>query len=320
MPMHKTEVLAFTTAAIHAAAALVGDGGVVEFPRGVYDSDGLQVLYPNQTWIGEYGTIIKRNFATLEAPLWVKADGLKLRNMEIDCNRYVNLNLSPGISITNYSLDMEWVHLHSANHWGLSHSNGYLRAVDCQFDKTGQAGIFWRIGTGPSQQGPHIDHCGFSRQLKTDYIDSGCIIIAGVSATKRVIAPRIINSRMVCYNPNWSAPKPNNSGGAAFTYCNSGVMQNNEVIGGRIGLSVPDLDYGSITGNMISGCASYAIELPANACDNSVMANTMSNCGTGVEISGTSARNKIIGNPNHGCKIPVRDGAGLAYHNLIWGN
>lgn len=310
-----------TTADIHTAAASAGIGGTVVFPAGVYASDGLKVLYANQTWLLDRGAIIKRTDITTEVILSVEADGFRLRGGELDGNRYVNTSVVSGIAAFGFSLDLQDIDLHSVSHWGISQTDASLKMLDCSVRKTGQAGVFWRIQpTGVSRNGPHIERCNFSRFDPDDYIDSGCICIVG-QPTKRIVATRIINNRMVCYNPNWAAPKPNNSGGVGIVGGSNGsVITGNEVDGGRIGISLGDGDFSVVSGNPVSDCGSYAVEIAGNSTDNSITGNPIYSCHIGVEVSGTSARNKIIGNPNHDCDIPVEILSAPVYGNLQWGN
>lgn len=314
-------VYGFKTDDIHEAAACAGPGGEIFFPNGEYESEGLKVLYEDQTWRLGRRAVIKRSDTTNDVILSVEADGFRLRGGTLDGNRYVNPNLASGISAFGFSLDIRDCDIHSINHWGITHTDAYLKMIDVQVRKTGQAGVFWRIQpTGVSRNGPHIERCNFSRFDPDDYIDSGCIAIVG-QPTKRVIGSRIINNRMVCYNPNWAVPKPNNSGGVGIVGGSNGsVITGNEVDGGRIGISLGDGDFSVVSGNPISDCASYAVEIAGNSTDNSITDNPIYSCHIGVEVSGTSARNKIGWNPNHGCTIPVEILPAAVYGNLQWGN
>lgn len=298
-------VAGFTTADIHAAAQSAGAGGEVNFPAGTYASDGLKVQYADQTWIGvrPSRTIFKRTNTTVENCLDVQADGFRLRGITIDGNRDNNPNTASGIGAFGYSLDLRDFAIVGTKHWGITQTDAQLTMIDFDISRTGQAAVFWRITNGGSwQQGPHIERGFISRSNPADYIDSGCIAILGL-ANKRVLAPRVLNVRM-----NSMIGSELNSGGVGIFNGERCFVHGNEVIGGRIGISLVGTGFSNVQGNNLSKCSSYHIELAGGSANNAVDGNTIQGTGlsSGIENSGQSNWNRIGSNTISACPKPVR--------------
>lgn len=299
-------VAGFTTADIHAAAQSAGAGGEVIFPAGTYASAGLKVQYADQTWIGtrQGRTIIKRTDTTLENALDVEADGFRLRSMTIDGNRAVNPNVAVGVQSTGFSVDMRDFDLVGASHWGISVSDADLILRDGAIRKTGQAGVFWRItSNGSAMAGPDIDRVNVSRSDPNDYIGAGGFHIQSLHATARIAGTSIQNCKVTL--PQGAAYS---AVGIEVWNADRALVSDDEVIGGRIGVSFGGASFGVIQGNRLSKCFNYHIELANGSANNAVTGNTIQGTGTssGIENSGQSNWNRIGGNTIFACKKPVR--------------
>lgn len=300
-------VSGFTTAAIHSAAQSAGEGGEVLFPAGTYDSDGLTASVAYQTWRGVRPelTIIKRTAQTTAADvLNVTAAGFRLRDMALDGNRANNDVTASGLRAMGYDLDLENVHIVNTKHYGITQSDAALHMDKCLITGTGQNGIFWRITTGGvSRQAPQIYRSTIDRGNGADYLDGGCIAII-CPANKKGTALRIRDNKLICFNPGGN---PNNSGGLGVFAVDYLMASGNEIVGGRMAISINNCDFAVIDGNPVRASSSYHFELVQSDFV-AVGLNPIRGPGgqsRGIE-NNASNHSRLISNPNAGVGSDVR--------------
>lgn len=292
--MSTQAVAGFTTGDIHTAIAAAGVGGKVTFGPGTYDSDSLIASVADQTWELDRKAIIKRTAGTTAT--WIiilTADGLKIRGGTLDGNRYANSVLANGISTSGYSLDIRDTKITSTKHWGINMVAAELIMRDCIVEKTGQAGIFWRVLSGGAVvRGPSINDCLFDRSLTTDYIAAGGIHIQSQDISVRVLGTKLIGNEIIL-------PRGAQYSAVAIELLKTSYAQvlGNRVWGGRIGISLGSANFNSIIGNTVQYVSSYGIELAAKADDNIAVGNTLLGGGTGSALQINDCARNTVG-PN----------------------
>ncbi len=292
--MTSVTVGGYTTGDIHTARDAAGAGGKIRFPAGQYDVDGLTASQPDQTWILDRYATIKRTSTSLTPLLTLTASGLRLRGGTWDGNRTGNINPGVGFEGHNCALDGRGFTLQNISSWGVGLDNSDMILMDVLIKNVANAGIIWRNTDLVARHGPLFERVTVDRSTENlSTVSSGGILIQA-SSGKWVINPRVINCEVIL-------PETSADHAVCFEILNSqhARLLNNKALSGRIGLSFGNVSYGIITGNIAQAQSSYAIELAQASASCNVQAN---NCTgyvptpTGIEVSGASNNNKLVGN------------------------
>lgn len=315
------------TTAIHAARDAAGVGGTVLFPAGTYLANNLAANVANQTWELAPGAVIKMKTAATNA-VYVTADNVTLSGGIFDCsNGTANDGSQHPVRIDGDGCTVRNVTIKDSPLYGIVGFNGNKFTVTgCTITNSWGPGIWVQNSTAAVSNIYDI-------LITNNVVDNSAggdrssgIGLYGNSTTQRV--NRAVIAGNIITLPYDQPPVDTGSIGAVN--CSDFVVTDNVCKGGHIGISTPSAVRAVISNNTVLGFTGYGIELPGTNANVRIIGNAIDPDGqsgdsgitanTGTQSNITIAGNTITGMVPTGAVL-IRFGSGSTVDGVsITGN
>ncbi|MEJ1928845.1 hypothetical protein WDZ92_01040 [Nostoc sp. NIES-2111] len=338
------EVLGTTQADIEAARDACGPYGVLKFPGGVFEVDGLTAGDAGslgQVWMLRPDTVLKRSPTTTKAVVSVPANGsLELVGGIYDGNRANNPHVPTGAIEANDGAHLKMSGdflVRDAPYVGIWGRDGLWDIRDGRVVNTGYWGIYWAAITligGQRRKAPKIRNVQIDRSMVpiASGMGGGININGGPTNVIKECRDAEVNDCTISL-PLCSTIALRNAAYDAVAveanYCYMPILTRNRVVGGRIGISTQTCPWAIQSLNQGSTLGDYLIEM-VNCEFGSAVGNMGTGAGAsianfGVVVSGTLSKGlNIVGNNTKmlfGASVYVYPNANnSSYPHVITGN
>lgn len=297
-------VSSLTQAGIVEAMTAAGAGGIVYFPPGNYPVSGLATIAENQTLILSPGATLFRTGGS--HILTVSHVGTKIHGGTWDGNKQSGDPNFRAISANqNCGFELHDAVIKNIQGYGVGAVDGPFIVRGCRFSAVRYISIFFQSELTRSVS-PIIIEDNVIVNNGSDYVDYGGIIIKTNNVVGNYLVKPVIRGNEV------TLPIPADYTQASTVYPNSvcielrgasaGIVEDNYVVGGVIGISLAKGNHPKMALNHAVNAFYYGLEVADTNAFALVMGNTstgsngLAGSSCGLSISANSDNTKVIGN------------------------